>query len=179
MQRRPRRWPSRPRCPASVPTPARAPRQSPARRRARRYAAVPGPKLSGSTAAPSGITMRPIGTLIQKIHCQATPSAIAPPSTGPLMRASPVTPLEIPSALPRSCGGNARAPERHRKRHHERRPGALDGARCDQPRRRFRTSAHATDAATNSASPATNMRRRPKRSPSAAPVSSSTAKLRL
>ncbi len=40
-------------------------------------------------------------------------------------------------------------------------------------------SAQATEAATNSPSPAVNMRRRPKRSPSAAPVSSSTAKLRL
>src|SRR5262249_31474369 len=40
-------------------------------------------------------------------------------------------------------------------------------------------SAQAADAATNRARPATKVRRRPKRSPSAAPVKSSTAKLRL
>jgi hypothetical protein len=40
-------------------------------------------------------------------------------------------------------------------------------------------SAQATDAAVNTASPTTNIRRRPNRSPSAAPVSSSTANVRL
>jgi hypothetical protein len=50
---------------------------------------------------------RPIGTLSQKIHCQASPWAIAPPRTGPLKTASPVTLLKIPSALPRRSGGNA------------------------------------------------------------------------
>jgi hypothetical protein len=40
-------------------------------------------------------------------------------------------------------------------------------------------SAQAADAAVNSARPAAYMRRRPSRSPSAAPVVNSTAKLRL
>jgi len=43
----------------------------------------------------------------------------------------------------------------------------------------FGHPAQAADAATNSARPAVNMRWRPRRSPSAAPVSNSTAKLRL
>ena len=55
----------------------------------------------------SGMTITPIGKLIQKIHCQARPSAMAPPTTGPAMSASPVTPLNIPSALARSSRGNA------------------------------------------------------------------------
>jgi len=43
----------------------------------------------------------PIGTFSQKIHCQAAPSAMAPPITGPPATARPVTPLKTPSALAR------------------------------------------------------------------------------
>src|SRR5437867_3156605 len=50
---------------------------------------------------------RPIGTFTQKIHCQAMPWVMAPPSTGPTAAASPVTPPKIPIAQPRRCGGKA------------------------------------------------------------------------
>ena len=44
-----------------------------------------------SARSTSGISASPIGTLSQKIHSQAMPSVIAPPTTGPLATASPVT----------------------------------------------------------------------------------------
>ena len=40
----------------------------------------------------SGVSTIPSGTLIQKIHSQARPWVIAPPTTGPLATASPVIP---------------------------------------------------------------------------------------
>jgi hypothetical protein len=45
--------------------------------------------------------------LTQKIHCHASPCAIAPPTSGPLATARPVTPIRIPIAEPRRSGGNA------------------------------------------------------------------------
>ena len=140
--------------------------------------AVPGPKLSAMRRRASGMTRQPIGTLSQKIHCQETPSAMTPPSTGPMISASPVTPLKIPSAFPRSSGGNAALNRAIASGITSAAPAPWT-ARAAISHAALPDSAHATDAATNSASPATNMRRRPKRSPSAAPVSSSTAKLRL
>jgi hypothetical protein len=49
----------------------------------------------------------PIGTLIRKIHCQAKYSTMKPPTIGP--NASPETDTadQMPSAFPRSSGGNA------------------------------------------------------------------------
>ena len=155
--------------------------QSGARRRARGPGCrgrCRGRRLSSIRASTSGITTRPIGTLSQKIHCQARPSTIAPPTNGPLATASPVTALKIPSARARRSGGNAALSSASAERHHQRRARALDGARGDQPadvgreracRRRRREQPEAR----------VNRRRRPKRSPSAAPVINSTAKLRL
>ena len=51
------------------------------------------------------MTMRPIGTFSQKIHCQASPPAIAPPIAGPASTASAVTPLKAPSARARCSLG--------------------------------------------------------------------------
>src|SRR6266571_9200256 len=41
---------------------------------------------------------RPIGTFSQKIHCQATPWVIAPPSTGPTTTARAITEPKMPIA---------------------------------------------------------------------------------
>ena len=49
----------------------------------------------------------PIGTLIQKIHCQARPSTTAPPTNGPSAIPRPMTPDHTPSAMPRFSGGTA------------------------------------------------------------------------
>ena len=95
-----------------------------------------------------------------------------------MIKAHPVTPLKIPSALARSSLANAplriaiasgitmAAPA----------PCAARAA-INQPV--LPASAQATDASTNRATPAANMPRRPKRSPNAAPVSSRTAKVKL
>jgi hypothetical protein len=124
------------------------------------------------------MTARPIGRLIQKIQRQAMPSAMAPPRTGPAMRARPVMPAKRPSALARASRGKAAprsaiasgitsaAPTPWRAR------AAISDAALS-------ASAQAAEAAMKRARPAANIRARPKRSPSAAPVSSSTAKLRL
>ena len=120
----------------------------------------------------------PIGTFSQKIHSQAAPCAIAPPTTGPPRTARPVMPEKAPMARPRDSDGKfalssasaigmmAAAPAPWTARAAIREP--TSGA-----------SAHAAEAATNSARPPANTRRRPRRSPIAAPVISSTAKLRL
>ena len=115
----------------------------------------------------------------QKIHCQASPWVIAPPTTGPPSTASPVIAAEDPerprraaragtprSAAPATSGITSAAP-------------APWTARAAISRPTLGASAHAADASENSPSPAANSRRRPNRSPSAAPVISSTAKLSL
>src|SRR5580698_3121256 len=79
----------------------------------------------------SGMTITPTGKLIQKIHCQAKPSAMAPPATGPAMVASPVTALNIPSALARSSRGNA-ALKSAIERHDQRCAGTLHRTGDDQ-----------------------------------------------
>jgi len=78
--------------------------------------------------------------LSQKIHCQATPSATAPPITGPLATARPGQPLQRADRRAAALRRERRADERERERHHERRSDALHGARGDQPldRRRQR-----------------------------------------
>ena len=120
----------------------------------------------------------PIGTLIQKIHRHPKPSVRKPPIAGPTMRASPVTPLKMPSARARSS--RAKAPLRIAMA-----TGITNAApapwadRAAISARMLVDSAQAIDASMNSAMPAANIRRRPNRSPSAAPVSSNTAKLRL
>ena len=49
----------------------------------------------------------PIGTLIQKIHCQERPSAMAPPTSGPMAMARPPMPPQAPSARARRSGDTA------------------------------------------------------------------------
>ena len=50
---------------------------------------------------------RPIGTLIQKIHCHDRPSITAPPTSGPRATARPPMPPHAPSARPRRSAGTA------------------------------------------------------------------------
>ena len=53
------------------------------------------------------MVIRPSGTLTQKIHSQASPSAMAPPTSGPQATATPTTPCRMPMAAPRRSGGKA------------------------------------------------------------------------
>jgi hypothetical protein len=136
------------------------------------------PKLSWKRAMTIAIAIRPIGMLIQKIHFQPKACVIAPPADGPAISAKPTTPLKMPSAFARSSdevdapssaiasGMIKAAPTPCATRPAIRRP--IVGA-----------NAQAIEDSMKMAMPARNIRRRPSRSPSAAPVSSSAAKLRL
>ena len=112
----------------------------------------------------------------QKIHCQDNPWATAPPITGPASTASPITLLKIPSAQARRSGGNAALSSASDSGSTSAAPAPCT-ARAVTSAPAPGESAHAADAAVNSPRPAASIRRRPSRSPSAAPVISSTAKL--
>ncbi len=132
------------------------------------------PRDSVSLRSASGSVTRPIGTFSQKIHCQLAPSVIAPPTSGPTATASPDIAPHTPSAAPRRSGGTA-ADSNVR----------LSGRTSAAPtpcmaRAAMSASMDGASAAprlprVNSPSPVANTARRPSRSPSAAPVSSSTA----
>ena len=144
--------------------------------------ASPGGRADGgagdsfSRRAASGTSTSPIGTLSQKIQCQEMPSTTAPPITGPRATPSPLMPDQAPIARPRFSLGNASLSS-----------VSVSGVTIAAPapwKARAPTSvavlgatAAAADASVKSARPAMNIRRRPKRSPSAAPVRSSTAKV--
>src|SRR6266496_1220792 len=49
----------------------------------------------------------PMGTFSQKIHCQAIPWTIAPPTSGPKATARPLMPPQAPRARPRFAAGTA------------------------------------------------------------------------
>ncbi|MHC2510002.1 hypothetical protein ACVII1_005240 [Bradyrhizobium elkanii] len=137
-----------------------------------------GPKFSRRRAITRAIATRPIGRLIQKIQRQPRCSVMKPPIAGPMISAHPVMPLKTPSARARSSrpkaplriaiasGITSAAPAPCRAR------AAIRAAALP-------ASAQAADATTNRPIPAANILRRPNRSPSAAPVRSSTAKVRL
>jgi hypothetical protein len=118
------------------------------------------PWLSGILDSTSGIAASPIGTLIQKIHCQSSPFTTAPPRSGPLATATPVMALKIPIAAPRLSVGNATLSSA--------RPSGMisaDPAPCtaraaiSQPT--LGASAPAADAAANSPTPTAYSLRRP------------------
>jgi len=120
----------------------------------------------------------PIGTLTQKIHCHSSPCTIAPLTIGPSATAIPVTALNMPIAVPRLSGGKAAVSSASASGRMNAAPAPwIARAAISMPT--LELSAQAAEAAENSASPAANMRRRPKRSPTAAAVISRTAKLRL
>ena len=115
-----------------------------------------------------------MGTLSQKIHCQLMPSTTAPPMTGPRPTATPPMAPHAPSATPRFSGLTAAL-----------RMVSVSGvtmapptpctARAAMSVWMSGASAARAEAPVKMARPITNSRRRPKRSPRAAPVSSSTA----
>ena len=106
------------------------------------------------------------------------PETTAPPTSGPNAMARPVIPPQAPSARPRRFAGTEAErivsvsgitiapPMPWRARAASSAP--IDGA-----------SAAAADETVKSVSPIASSRRRPKRSPSAAPVSRKTAKVRV
>ena len=137
-----------------------------------------GPWVSVRREYASGIATSPIGTLTQKIHCQARPSAIAPPTSGPIAIARPAMPPHAPSATARRSRGTAAD-----------RIVRLSGVRIAPPRPwmaratirtlTFDDSAAIAEPPVKIARPMMNRRFRPNRSPSAAPVRSRTANVRV
>ena len=133
-----------------------------------------GPWLSFSRRNASGASTSPIGTFSQKIQCHEIPLTTAPPTSGPIATASPPMPPQAPSARPRRAGGTAAE-----------RIVSVSGvtiapptpctARATSSAVAVGASAAAAEASVKMPMPIENIRRRPKRSPSAAPVSSSTA----
>ena len=103
---------------------------------------------------------------------------MAPPIAGPASTATPTTPLKMPRARARSSFGNAALSSAMPSGmiSAEPAPWAIRAAISEKMPVE---SAQATDDTTNNRIPAANSRRRPNRSPRAAPVNSSTAKLRL
>ncbi len=135
-----------------------------------------GPWLSSRRKNASGITSSPIGTFTQKIHCQARPSAMAPPTSGPMAIASPATPPHAPSATARRSGRTL-ADRMVRLSGVISAPPTPWMARARMSSLDVEERAAYADPAVNRTMPMMNMRLRPNRSPSAAPVSSSTAKV--
>ena len=74
----------------------------------------------------------PIGTLSQKIQCHETPSAMAPPTSGPMAMARPAMPPHAPRATARRSGGTARGQDRQAERRDEGAADALDRAGDDE-----------------------------------------------
>ncbi len=66
-----------------------------------------GPWDSVRRSAARGMTTSPIGTFSQKIQCQSRPSAMAPPTSGPIAMARPAMPPQAPRARARRSGGTA------------------------------------------------------------------------
>ncbi len=97
---------------------------------------------------------------------------------GPTISAHPVTPLKMPSARARSSLGNAALSTAMASGITSAAPAPCK-ARAAISHPALADNAQPTEDATNSAIPTANTRRRPKRSPSAAPVRSRTANARL
>ena len=112
----------------------------------------------------------------QKIQCHEMPLTTAPPTSGPNATARPLIPPHAPSATPRFSAGTAAD-----------RIVSVNGitiappkpwtARAASRNRIEGASAAAAEAPVKIVSPIASARRRPIRSPSAAPVSRKTAKL--
>ena len=103
---------------------------------------------------------------------------MAPPTTGPSATARPLTPPQMPSAMPRRAGGTA-AERSVRVSGVTIAPPTPCRARAATSASMLGASAAAAEPAVKMARPTRNIRLRPNRSPSAAPVRSRTAKVRV
>ena len=137
-----------------------------------------GPRLSRSRDADSAATASPTGTFSQKIHCQEMPCTTAPPTTGPAATPRPVMPPQIPIAAPRLAAPNASL-IKVSVSGTSTAPPAPCTTRAAMSSPAPGDSAAMTEPAVKIASPRTYMRRRPNRSPSAAPVSIRQPRVRL
>jgi hypothetical protein len=117
----------------------------------------------------------PMGRFTKKIHRQPSPPTSRPPIVGPAIVASPATPPQIPIAVPLRpagkvammiaivCGTNKAAPSPWTAL-----AAMTSAAVCEMPQ--------AAEARVNTAMPAMNSARFPRRSPSRPAVIMSTAR---
>src|SRR3954468_725859 len=139
---------------------------------------APPPRLSASSRGASSATTTPTGTLTQKIQCHDSALVSSPPAIGPSATPSPEIAAQVPGAAGRPSGGKAVESS-----------VSVSGITTADPmpwatRAPTRTAGEpaspaTADAAVKTTTPPLKTRRRPKRSPSAAPVSMSTAKARM
>jgi hypothetical protein len=138
--------------------------------------AVSCPTLSPICRCERAIAANPMGTLIQKIHGHEIACTAPPPTSGPSTIPRPVIAPKIPSAFARRAGGNAALSSASASGIITAAPAPWTArAAISQPM--LCASAAAAEPATNNPMPAMNIRLRPRRSPTAAPVISSTARL--
>ncbi len=120
----------------------------------------------------------PNGTFSQKIQCHEMPETTAPPISGPNATAIPAMPLQAPMNAPRRLAGTAAL-----------RIVSVSGMMIAPPKPCTARAAinaladgaraAAAEARVKMPSPTASIRRRPNRSPSAAPVRRKTAKVRV
>jgi len=103
---------------------------------------------------------------------------VAPPTSGPIATPRPLTPPQIPSAIPRRAGKTASASSVSVSGSTIAAPSPCNARAAISASVLPDTAAPAL-ARVKMASPTANIRRRPSRSPSAAPVSSSTANVNV
>ncbi|OIQ79190.1 hypothetical protein GALL_390710 [mine drainage metagenome] len=136
------------------------------------------PRPGANLVTTTGTKKIPRGTLIQKIHCQEKPWTTAPPTNGPSATANPLAAPQAANAAPRRAGGTA-ALKIVRVNGRTSAPPAPCTARAATSQPAVGANAAAALAKVNTDNPRANMRRRPNRSPRAAPVSRRTPKLRV
>ena len=119
-------------------------------------------------------TARPIGRLTKKIQRQLSASVSAPPSTGPTATATPTVEPQNAIAVPRACPEKSCA-IRARAVVNIAAPPTPWNARARSSWSPLCASPQRSDASVKTATPATKMRLRPKRSASVPYVRSSDA----
>ena len=156
-----------------------SPKVIPARPSAHSVAPTTSTRAFGSRSRPSGTarnTMksvsRTIGMLIAKIQRHDAVSTSWPPISGPSTVPIPPQAVQAPTALPRSSGGNT-ATITASAAGVRSAPETPCSARATTSISIVGASAHSSEVTPNPATPTTNMRRSPNRSPSEPPIRSS------
>ena len=113
---------------------------------------------------------------MRKMSRHDTACTRKPPRKGPTAVPTPPSPAHAPMARARSSGDERRLHDGERPRREQRPAHALQGPGRDEDAGPSVATAHTSDASANHTTPITNTRRRPKRSPSDPPTSSSPAR---
>ena len=127
---------------------------------------------SGTAARTSASVASTNGTLMAKIQRQDALSTSRPPPSGPITIAMPAHAVHVPIAAPRSSAGNV-ALMTDSEEGTSTAPAIPCSPRAAMSRPAVGATAHSSELSAKPASPTANIRRRPSRSPSEPPTSSS------